>query len=369
MTTSKVSGIYTITNKTTGRLYIGESLDIYRRWHKEHIPQLRKNSHYNKELQNDFNEYGEEGFSFEILERYTADDPISTKARILILEGYYMTQFQKSGISLYNSENTLVEILSGNKIPQEGGNTLVCAIANVLANYAVKECEGFAYFEKYKTIKRVLFDYVILKKESQASVIKDFEKFLKDNGNNKYYYVHVHTVCFVMNGKKTAYEEYVVRDEKLKELEKMAVLFSEYRSRDQKKKDVPSDNDKKDSDKKHYDPVKDGEVKFSILFKIFAEEGILPKDYIYDKVRKYIADLGIITMKEMESNGVSKRVTLVTDQALEKNILRITGCRKYGDSFTYSYVFTIDGIQYMRELFSDIDENRKLELFTYINAA
>ena len=31
MTMSKVSGIYTITNKATRKLYIGESLDIYRR--------------------------------------------------------------------------------------------------------------------------------------------------------------------------------------------------------------------------------------------------------------------------------------------------------------------------------------------------
>ena len=82
MTTNKVSGIYTITNNVTGKLYIGESLDIYRRWHDEHIPQLRKNRHYNKELQNDFNKYGEENFCFEILERYSGNDPISTKARI-----------------------------------------------------------------------------------------------------------------------------------------------------------------------------------------------------------------------------------------------------------------------------------------------
>ena len=142
MTTNKVSGIYTITNKTTGRLYIGESLDIYRRWHDEHIPQLRKNCHYNKELQKDFSKYGEGNFSFEILERYSGNDPISTKARILILESYFITQFGKAGISLYNSENTLVEILSGNKIPPEG-NTLIYIIVNVLANYAVKECEGF----------------------------------------------------------------------------------------------------------------------------------------------------------------------------------------------------------------------------------
>lgn len=366
MTTNKVSGIYIITNKVTGKLYIGESLDIYRRWHDEHIPQLRKNRHYNKELQKDFNKYGEENFIFEILERYSGKDPISTKARILILESYFIIQFGKAGISLYNAENSLVEILNGNKIP-EAGNTLVYAIANVLANYTIKECEGFAYFEKYKTIKDVLFDYVAPQKESQNSVIKEFEKYLENSGNNKYYYTHVHSVYYVINGRKIKHEEDVVRDDKIKELEKMTILFSEYRDKERKKKDLLPD--KKDSDNKYYAPINDGEVKFSNLFKIFAEDGTLPKDYIYDKVREYIADLGIITMKEMECNRVSKRVSFVTDDALDKKILRIVGCRKYGDDFIYSYVFTVEGIDYMRKLFSGLDENRKLELFTYMNVA
>lgn len=367
MTMNKVSGIYTITSKVTGKLYIGESLDIYRRWHDEHIPQLRKNRHYNKELQNDFNKYGEENFSFQILQRYSGNDPISTKARILILESYFITQFENAGISLYNVENTMVEILNGNKIP-EAGNTLVCAIANVLANYAIKECEGFVYFEKYKTIKSVLFDYVTLKKkETQASVIKEFEKYLEDNGNNKYQYAKVKPVYYVINGKKLLYEEVVVRKGIIKELEKMAILFSEYRKREPKKKDIPLN--KNISDKKQYEPMKDGEVRFSLLFKVFAENGILPKDYIYDKVREYMVDLGIITMKDMESNGASKRVTFVTDEALDKKILRIVGRNKYGDSFTYSYVFTVEGINYMKKLFSELDEKKKLELFTYMNVA
>lgn len=227
MTMNKVSGIYTIINNVTGKLYIGESLDIYRRWHNEHIPQLRKNCHYNKELQNDFNKYGEENFSFEILERYSGNDPISTKARLLILESYFITQFEKAGIDIYNAENTLVEILNGNKIPPEG-NTLIYIIANVLANYTIKECEGFAYFEKYKTIKEILFEYIAPKQEPQVSIIKEFEKYLEDRGNNKYYFIHKHPVYYVINGKKLMHEEEVVRDDKIKELEKMAILFCEY---------------------------------------------------------------------------------------------------------------------------------------------
>ena len=366
MTTNKVSGIYTITNKTTGRLYIGESLDIYRRWHDEHIPQLRKNRHYNKELQNDFNKYGEENFSFEVLERYSENNPISTKARILILESYFITQFGKAGISLYNLENTLVEILSGNKIPAEG-NTLIYIIVNVLANYAVKECEGFIYFEKYKTIKEILFDFVTPKKESQGSIIKEFERYLADNGNNKYYYVHANPVNYVINGKKMRHEEEIVRDDRIKELERMAILFSEFRNKEQKKMDMPPD--KKVSANKAFEPICDGEVRFSNLFKIFAEDGTLPEDYIYDKVREYMVGLGIITMKEMESKGVLKRVSFATEDSLDKNILRIVGRNRYGDDFTYSYVFTVEGIEYMRKIFSDLDESKKVELFIYGNVA
>lgn len=366
MATNKVSGIYTITNKVTGKLYIGESLDIYRRWHDEHIPQLRKNCHYNKELQNDFNKYGEENFSFEVLERYSGNDPISTKARLLILESYFITQFEKAGIDIYNAENTLVEILNGNKIPAEG-NTLIYIIINVLANYTIKECEGFAYFEKYKTIKEILFDYITPKKEAQTSIIKEFERYLEGSGNNKYYFTYKHPVYYVINGKKLMHEVEVVREDKVKELEKMAILFSEFRNKEQKNRKMPPD--KKVSVKKEYEPICDGEVRFSNLFKIFAEDGTLPKDYVYDKVREYMVSLGIITMKEMESKGVSKRVSFVTEDALNKKILRIVGRSRYGENFTYNYVFTVAGIDYMRKLFSNLDENEKLELFTYMNVA
>lgn len=363
MTTKKVSGIYTIINRVNGRIYIGESLDIYRRWHKEHMPQLRKNIHNNKELQNDFNKYGEENFSFEILERYSEDNPISTKARILILEGYYITQFQKSGISLYNSENTLVEILSGNKIPQEGGNTLICAIANVLANYAVKECEGFAYFEKYNTIKSVLFDYVTYKKESQASVIKEFEKYLEDSGSNKSKYTRMHTVCYVLNGKKMRYEEHVIRDDKLKELEKMAVLFSEYYQEQHKKAN------KKESISPLYESVKEGEIRFSLLFKGFAENRLIPNNYDYQKIREYLVKLNLIYLKEFNTGSVTRKITYATDYALDKDILRIVGCKNQGNEIMYNYVFTKNGVEYMKNIFSRLDEETKNKLLVQDNVA
>lgn len=361
MTTNKVSGIYTITNKVTGKLYIGESLDIYRRWHDEHIPQLRKDRHYNKELQNDFNKYGEENFSFDILEQYSGNDPISTKARILILESYFITQFEKAGISLYNSENTLVEILSGNKIPAEG-NTLIYIIVNVLSNYTVKECEGFVYFERYKTTKEILFDYVTPQKESQATIIKEFEKYLEDNGNNKYYYVRVNPVNYVINGKKMRHEEYVVRDDRIKELERMAILFSEYYC------EYKKENKKKDKIS-IYEPIKDGEIRFSLLFKEFAERGLLPDNYDYLKVREYLVNLHIVYLREFDVNNIRRKITFATENALDKDILRIVGCKNQGNEVTYNYAFTKNGVECMRKIFSGLDEKTKIKLFTQDNVA
>ena len=147
----------------------------------------------------------------------------------------------------------------------------------------------------------------------------------------------------------------------------MAILFSEHRSKVQEQEELSAD--RKSSDKVQYEPIKDGEVKFSLLFKEFAEKGILPKDYIYDKVREYMADLGLIEMKEIESNGASRRATFVTADALNKKILRIVASKMYGDTLTYNYVFTVDGIEYMRKIFSGIDENKKMKLFTYMNVA
>jgi group I intron endonuclease len=61
------AGIYLIRNKITNRCYYGSSTHIKKRFqiHKQH---LNENKHHNKNLQNDWNAYGEETFSFEIIE-------------------------------------------------------------------------------------------------------------------------------------------------------------------------------------------------------------------------------------------------------------------------------------------------------------
>ena len=60
-------GIYSITNSGNGKRYIGQSIDIEKRW-REHRWYLRANKHKNNHLQNAWNKYGETAFVFEVLE-------------------------------------------------------------------------------------------------------------------------------------------------------------------------------------------------------------------------------------------------------------------------------------------------------------
>lgn len=67
MDDKKKSGIYQIRNIKNDKVYIGQSIDLDKRInnHKYH---LKRNTHYNKALQNSFNKHGEDSFFFEVLE-------------------------------------------------------------------------------------------------------------------------------------------------------------------------------------------------------------------------------------------------------------------------------------------------------------
>ena len=73
----KICGIYSITNLTNNKRYIGQSVDIYARF-GNHKSALRNNRHGNKHLQNAWNTYGEDNFAFEIL--YICDTNVIDKA-------------------------------------------------------------------------------------------------------------------------------------------------------------------------------------------------------------------------------------------------------------------------------------------------
>jgi group I intron endonuclease len=60
-------GIYALINASNGKRYVGQSIDIERRW-RGHVNELRSNRHGNSHLTNAWRVYGESAFSMEILQ-------------------------------------------------------------------------------------------------------------------------------------------------------------------------------------------------------------------------------------------------------------------------------------------------------------
>ena len=62
-----VCGVYCIENMVNHKKYIGQSIDIYRRW-SDHKNELNGNRHHNIYLQRAWDKYGEDNFNFYVLE-------------------------------------------------------------------------------------------------------------------------------------------------------------------------------------------------------------------------------------------------------------------------------------------------------------
>ena len=66
-------GIYTITHRESGRCYVGQALNMHKRW-LSHQSSLRRNKHDSKYMQNVWNKYFEDAFDFEVVENCDVDD-------------------------------------------------------------------------------------------------------------------------------------------------------------------------------------------------------------------------------------------------------------------------------------------------------
>lgn len=61
-------GIYSITNKQNGRIFINASSNMDGLWGKEQFV-LDTGTHHNKELQKEWKQFGRDSFTFEVLEQ------------------------------------------------------------------------------------------------------------------------------------------------------------------------------------------------------------------------------------------------------------------------------------------------------------
>lgn len=80
-----MTGIYKITCLSNNKCYIGQSVSIKRRI-TTHKRELRTNTHYNQKLQRAYNKYGQNNFTYEILE-------LCSKEKLNEREQFYIKLF------------------------------------------------------------------------------------------------------------------------------------------------------------------------------------------------------------------------------------------------------------------------------------
>ena len=100
-----ISCIYEIRNKINNKIYIGSTVDFKKR-KATHLKELRQGKHANSHLQNAWNKYGEDNFSFKIIERCSIEN-------LLIREQYYINLFY--GENCYNIQKIACNNISNIK--------------------------------------------------------------------------------------------------------------------------------------------------------------------------------------------------------------------------------------------------------------
>lgn len=105
-------GVYKIINITNGKVYIGSSKNIDRRW-SEHIRSLEVNMHPNKKLQNAWNKYGKQNFKFEIIEE--CDEKHQFKREQYYIDLY--KPFQNNGYNIVQKISN--DLIGGTTIQKE----------------------------------------------------------------------------------------------------------------------------------------------------------------------------------------------------------------------------------------------------------
>lgn len=110
------SGVYQITNQVNGNRYIGSAVHLAKRW-CFHLSQMRRGKHHNPHLQNAFDKYGEEAFTFSVLEDAEPRKLIEREQYYLdtIHPEYNMAPTAGSRLGLRHTDEARRKISEGNR--------------------------------------------------------------------------------------------------------------------------------------------------------------------------------------------------------------------------------------------------------------
>jgi hypothetical protein len=103
MQTPRPMGVYQITNTLNGKMLIGSSPNLDGKFNRFQF-ELKLGVHGNKELQREWNEFGEQAFTFEIIDRIkpVEDMKHDYSKEIEAMESKWLDQLQPYGDRGYN---------------------------------------------------------------------------------------------------------------------------------------------------------------------------------------------------------------------------------------------------------------------------
>lgn len=105
------AGVYQVKNVTNGKVFLGSSLNLEGPLNR-HKFMLKNGGHTNKALQKDWNEFGSDSFTFEILEVVNVkDDPnFNLKDELTLLEQIWLENLQPFGERGYNLNEKIRDV-------------------------------------------------------------------------------------------------------------------------------------------------------------------------------------------------------------------------------------------------------------------
>ena len=117
--TNRPMGIYQIRNLVNGRVFVESSVNLTGILNRQEFA-LKLNGHKNKQLQADWNEFGAENFTFEILEEIVQRENLDIKAELEFLEDLWLEKLEPYGDKGYNERKKTREerlrMISANKM-------------------------------------------------------------------------------------------------------------------------------------------------------------------------------------------------------------------------------------------------------------
>jgi group I intron endonuclease len=184
--------IYKIINNETNKIYIGQTKRSLRERKNEHFRELRNQNHYNTQLQEDYNKYGESSFTFEILENNIDEEYLIEKETywIQLLGGMYsdrlynqtdnttISDYNRSQLIKYNKErvlgqDTLQKFSDNNKGSKNPYFNKMKYTQDFISQLRIEHEEGATYIDlekKYNIDARLLRRLILFGKTTNKKV-------------------------------------------------------------------------------------------------------------------------------------------------------------------------------------------------------